>query len=73
MIQDAVNVTNDCATKFKLYMAHCVGCKNQSIAIDKIKQEMIDKIKTSNGSNLYALMIIDFKMNFEHHSSRELV
>ena len=71
MIQDAITVTNDCATKFRLYMAHRVRCKNQSIAIDKIKQEMIDTVKTSNGSNVHALMIIDFKMKFEPLSSRE--
>ena len=60
MIQDAINVTNDCATKFRLYMAHLVQCQNQSIAIDKIKQDIshfmrtwkrnkITRINTANG------------------------
>ena len=71
LIRDAIGVTNDCAKKFRLYMAHRVRCKNQSNAIDNIKQDMIDRIKASNGSDVHALMIIDFKMKFEPLSARE--
>ena len=53
-------------------MAHSVCCKNQSNAIDQIKQDMIDRIKASNGSDVHALMIIDFKMKFEPPSVREM-
>ena len=43
MIQDIINVTNNCAKKVRLYMAHHVQCKNQSITIEQIKQDMIDR------------------------------
>ncbi len=71
MMQDAINVMNDCATKFSLFMARGIRCKNQIIAIDQMKQDMIDTIKTSNGSDVHARMIIDFKIKFEPLSARE--
>ena len=71
MMKEAINVMNDCATKFRLYMGQHIQCKNQSIAIDQIKQDTIDRIKTSNGQDIHALMIIDFKMKFESLPTRE--
>ncbi len=36
-----------------------------------IKQGMIDKLEKSNGEDVHALMIIDFKMKFKPLSARE--
>ena len=53
-------------------MAHRVRYKNQSNAINQVKQDMIDRIKAWNDSDIHALMIIDFKMKFEPLSAREI-
>ena len=61
MLKDTIQVTKDCASKFRLFIAHQVRCKNQNEAIYMIKQGMLDMLLHSNGKNVHAIMIIDFK------------
>ena len=64
ILKDAIQVTKDCACKFRLFMGHQVRCRNQNDAIAMIKQGLIEKLEKSNGEDVHALMIIDFKMKF---------
>ena len=70
-LKDAIAVTKCCSSKFKLYMGHQMRCANQNYGIDKIKKQMVQKLIESNGREVQALMIIDFKMKFEPISARE--
>ena len=70
-VEDATNVLKECQRKFKLYMSHKARCTNQNFAIDEIHAKMKQKCTESNGRNIIALMIGDFKMKFEPMSQRE--
>ena len=71
MVKDAVEACNDCEIKLQMYMAHQVRCTNQNVSLKKIEENMIDKLKESDGQHVQCLMIADFKMKFEPMSSRE--
>ena len=72
-ISDAKSVIKECQRKFRLYMAHKARCTNQNHAIEEIHQKMKKTCIDSNGKNIVALMIGDYKMKFEPcHSRRQL-
>ena len=52
-------------------MAHKVRCSNQNNAIEEIHQKMKQDCINSNGKDVVALMIGDYKMKFEPMSQRE--
>ena len=70
-VEDALAACNDVEQKLQSYMAHKVRCTNQNIAIKSIENNMITKLKESNGDHVQCMMIVDFKMKFEPMSSRE--
>ena len=61
-VEDATNDLKECQRKFKLYMSHKARYTNQNYAIDEIHAKMKQKCADSNGRNIIALMIGDFKM-----------
>ena len=71
MKTDATKVVNDCLEKFKLYMGHKSRCTNQNQAIEKIHEKMVKKCADSNGKDIVAMVIADYKMKFEPISARE--
>ena len=70
-ISDAISVIKECQRKFRLYMAHKARCTNQNHAIEEIHQNMKKMCIDSNGKQIVALMIGDYKMKFEPMSQRE--
>ena len=70
-ISDATNVIKECQRKFRLYMAHKARCTNQNHAIEEIHLKMKKTCIDSNGKDIVALMIGDYKMKFEPMSQRE--
>ena len=71
MKADAIRVVNDCVEKIKLYMGHKARCTNQNKAIEKIHERMAKKCADSNGKDVIAMVIADYKMKFEPISARE--
>ena len=71
MSRDAINLIKSCSSKFRIFMGHRMRCTNQNEAINKLKDDMVKKLLESNGTDVCALMIIDFKMKFEPASARE--
>ena len=68
---DAIEVIDECQKKFQLFMAHKARCSNQNNAIEEIHQKMKQDCINSNGKDVVALMIGDYKMKFEPMSQRE--
>ena len=64
-ISYATSVIKECQRKFRLYMTHKVRCTNQNYVIDEIHQKMKNTCIDSNGKNIVALMIGDYKIKFE--------
>ena len=52
-------------------MAHKMRCKCQNIAIDKLDEDIKNRCILSNGKDVVAILICDFKMKFEPVSARE--
>ena len=71
MSRDAIKLIKSCSSKFRMFMGHQIQCTNQNEAINKLKDGMVKKLLDSNGTDVCALMIIDFKMKFESGSARE--
>ena len=69
--KDAVQVIDDIAQKFKLFLAHQTRCGCQQSAIAKIENDIKELCVRSNGSTINSMIIIDFKMKYEIKSSRE--
>ena len=70
-VEDALAACNDVEEKLQSYMAHKVRCTNKNIAIKRIENNMITKLKESNGNHIQSMMMVDFKIKFEPISSRE--
>ena len=70
VVKDAIEVIMDAAHKLELYSGHKVRVANQQVHLDKIikhmEKECLDKKNSSD-----ALVVADWKMNFEPMSSRE--
>ena len=63
-VEDALAAYNDVEEKLQSYMAHKVQCTNQNIAIKRIENNMIPKLKESNEIHIQSMIIVDFKMKF---------
>ena len=68
---DALEVIDDTAEKFKLYMAHVCRCSCQSQSLHSIEKSLKKQCVDTKGGVTRALIIIDFKMKFETKSTRE--
>ena len=68
---DAVNVIDSISEKFKLFLAHQVRCKCQSVAISAAEEDIKQTTINSGGKNIKALIIMDFKMKYGMRSTRE--
>ena len=56
-VEDALAACNDIEEKLQSYMAHKVWCTNQNIAIKRIENNIITKLKESNGNHIQSMMI----------------
>ena len=70
-VKDALEVVDDVARKYELYMAHIARCTNQVHAINKKEKELVNMCRSSKGKRVGGMLIIDFKMKFEAQSTRE--
>ena len=70
-VRDAHYVIEECERKFQLFMAHKARCANQNKAIEEIHSKLKRQCTSSNGNEITAVMIGDYKMKFEAMSSRE--
>ena len=68
---DAIKVIGECHRQFKLFMGHQAWCTNQNKAISNIEQKLKDNCLDKRNRGVTAMMIGDFKMQFEPMSSRE--
>ena len=71
MKTDATKFVNDCVEKMKIYMGHKARCTNQNQSIEKIHEGMGKNCADSNGKDVIAIVIVDYKMKFEPISARE--
>lgn len=71
MKYDAIQVIDDTAEKFKLYMAHVSRCSCQSQALHNIESQLKKECMQTKGSKTRSIMIMDFKMKYESMSVRE--
>ena len=71
MVMDTNYVIEVCERKFQLFMAHKAHCANQSKAIEEIRSKLNKKYITSNGNDIIAVMIGDYKLKFETMTSCE--
>ena len=70
-VEDALAACNDVEEKLHPYMTHKVQCTNQNNMNKRIENNMITKLENFNGNHIQSMMMVDFKMKFEHISSRE--
>ena len=65
MAKDTIQVCNDCKSKMQMYMAHRTRCSNQNLSLEKTEEEMVKKMKESDGQHVQAIMITDFKIYYK--------
>ena len=70
-MEDALEVVDDTAKKYELYMAHVARCTNQVHAINNTEDNLKTMCMDSKGKDIGSILIIDFKMKFEAQSTRE--